>query len=81
MIKVVAKAIASILLELATSLIAVALMLLVTSAWVTARMVGVSWQENRVAGLIKVGRDLLAVGLDAKRRSAQNVTSDVERAE
>lgn len=68
MIRVLMSSIANIMLELATVLISVGILLLVGSGYLVARFVGVNVHTNRVATLIKVGRDLIAMGVDAKRR-------------
>lgn len=72
MIRIIAKGIASILLEIATATLTIAIVLLVTSAYITARLVGVDWQLGRIAKMVKVARDLLAVGISAKRSQGQN---------
>lgn len=73
MIKVVARGLAAILLEIGTAAVTLALFAIILSAYITARVVGVTPKSNRTAAFVKVGRDLLAMGIDARRKASMVV--------
>lgn len=73
MIRIIARGLAALLLEVATALFTIAILLLVGSAYISARIVGISIRTNRVAAAIKIVRDLLAVGIDSRRKAALKV--------
>lgn len=77
MIRIVLRAVCTILLEVATALLTIAIGLIVISAYVTARFVGVNIKTNKVASLVRVGHDLLAMAIDAKRKQVPD-TIDVD---
>lgn len=69
MIKILARGIASILLEVATALLVIALTLGVLSAYITARIVGANLPTaGRIGMATKLSRDLLAVAIDWRRK-------------
>jgi hypothetical protein len=76
MIRIIARGIASLLLEIASAILTVALVLLVMSAYITSRIVGVSLPTNKVAMATKVGRDALAMILSMRRNAAIAARSD-----
>jgi hypothetical protein len=53
-------------LELATALIAFALLLVFISSYMTARVLGVTPDFNRTSALMQLARDVIAVGLAFK---------------
>lgn len=70
MIKVIARGLATILLEIGTAAFTLALFAVILSAYITARVVGVSPKSNRTAAFVKVSRDLLAMGIDMRRKAS-----------
>jgi uncharacterized membrane protein len=70
MLKIVTRGIAMILLEIGTAAFTLALFAVILSAYITARVVGVTPKSNRTAAMVRVARDLLAMGIDAKRRAS-----------
>jgi hypothetical protein len=70
MIRIVARGLAAILLEVATAAAFVTLTLVALSAYILARFVGINARTNKTATAVKVVRDLLAMGIDAKRRAS-----------
>lgn len=75
MIRLLARTLAAILLEVATVTLLIAVILVVVSAYLTGRFVGIDPKISRRLGLaMKVGRDVLAMGVASRRRPPEGDT-------
>jgi hypothetical protein len=76
MIRILARGLAAMLLEIATAAAFIALVMVALSAYLLARFVGINVRTNKTATAIKVARDLLAMGIETKRRASRPFPAD-----
>lgn len=72
MIRIIGRGVAQFLLQLATTLVIIAVVCLGLSAWVAARMIGVQPRFSRSNAAMGVVRDALALAIDAKRQLSKD---------